>query len=105
MKPIPPIIKRFSHLIDDVIEDMESYIEADNNLSYADELHKRIVEAGGEFIQEEVQSAQLAILNKVLNLQTHTFQPIGGISNIKYIQLGDVDALKQSLVGKENKND
>jgi len=45
-------------LVDEVIEDMESYIESESKLSYQDELFNRLYVGGLAFIQNELTQAR-----------------------------------------------
>jgi len=47
-----------------------------------------------EFVNKLLKANNKKLRNKIKSLPTHTLQPVGGISNIKYVALSD---LKDSL--------
>lgn len=85
--------QEFIYLLDEVIEDMESYIEADNKLSYEDELFKRICGLVFPFISEKLTEEKRKIVEEI---EKHMILNAG-----KYELYGDWYKLKDSLSGKK----
>ena len=52
------ILKAFTSLIDAIIEDMESYIETDSNMSYQDKLFQELNENGKAFLLQSVKKVR-----------------------------------------------
>ena len=55
----------------------------------------KIANAVLDLIQSEVEKERKRVLNKVSYLQKHMFDPVGGISNMKYIRVSDIDQLRK----------
>ena len=45
---------------------------------------------------------KINVINKILNKSRYTFNPVGGISNIQYICVSDIEKELQELKQKEN---